>query len=266
MSLNCSKCRERLTSDNVVASKNNRDRGKPHCYCKKCLREVQAASKLRWQLRQRTFNEAKIIEFLCTHPCVDCSEGDIIVLEFDHLGDKEFCVAERTSNYKWERLSAEISKCVVRCANCHRRKTMRAANSTRSDPEKDAVWPAAKTYKRNLVRLLDYFREHPCVDCGEGDPVVLELDHVRGIKEFGVSSKMRAYSWARLLAEIAKCDARCANCHRRKTVKQLYPTCAKLNHAYGATIDSRVSLQAPASTLGRSSYLCKDRLTDRPLQ
>ena len=31
----------------------------------------------------------------------------------------------------WETLLSEIEKCVVRCANCHRRKTAREQNSIR---------------------------------------------------------------------------------------------------------------------------------------
>lgn len=64
--------------------------------------------------------------------------------------------------------------------------------------------------------LVSFFREHPCVDCGEGDPLVLEFDHLRE-KQFGIGKGMRERPWQDVLAEIAKCDVVCANCHRRRT-------------------------------------------------
>lgn len=70
--------------------------------------------------------------------------------------------------------------------------------------------------------VMDYFATHPCVDCGETDPLVLEFDHVRGRKHMAVTKMMRSgYGKDRFLAEIAKCDVRCANCHRRVTYKRL---------------------------------------------
>lgn len=71
---------------------------------------------------------------------------------------------------------------------------------------------------RNRGLLVLYRREHPCVDCGESDPVVLEFDHVRGTKVANVSTlALRLKRWDTILEEIAKCDVVCANCHRRRT-------------------------------------------------
>ena len=66
---------------------------------------------------------------------------------------------------------------------------------------------------------MAYFRDHPCVDCGETDPIVLEFDHLRD-KKFGISTGIRNRNWADVLDEIAKCEVVCANCHRRRTVRR----------------------------------------------
>jgi hypothetical protein len=68
--------------------------------------------------------------------------------------------------------------------------------------------------------IYDYLSDHPCVDCGENDPIVLEFDHISN-KIVSVSSMIRdANSWEFILCEISKCEVRCANCHRRKTARQ----------------------------------------------
>ena len=78
-----------------------------------------------------------------------------------------------------------------------------------------------KTEQRALISA--YKKDHPCVDCGESDPVVLDLDHRdRATKKFNISDCTSKAKWGTksLLAEIEKCDVRCANCHRRKTHKE----------------------------------------------
>lgn len=66
--------------------------------------------------------------------------------------------------------------------------------------------------------ITAYLTEHPCVDCGETDLEVLDFDHVRGNKTAAVSSLVRGgYSLAKIVAEAALCEIRCANCHRRVT-------------------------------------------------
>jgi hypothetical protein len=66
------------------------------------------------------------------------------------------------------------------------------------------------------AKLVEFFRDYPCADCGESDPLVLEFDH-RGNKSFNIAKGARDRNWQAVLDEIAKCDVVCANCHRRRT-------------------------------------------------
>lgn len=74
-----------------------------------------------------------IFEYLRAHPCVDCGNGDLRVLDFDHVtGTKEFCVTDAVrAGTPLDEIIAEIAKCEVRCANCHRIVTAVRANSRR---------------------------------------------------------------------------------------------------------------------------------------
>ncbi|MCL4367186.1 hypothetical protein M1563_03395 [Patescibacteria group bacterium] len=65
-----------------------------------------------------------IWEYLNMHSCVDCGEKDILVLEFDHRGNKIAEIGKVVSGYyNLSRVKQEVEKCDIRCANCHRRKT-----------------------------------------------------------------------------------------------------------------------------------------------
>lgn len=66
-----------------------------------------------------------------------------------------------------------------------------------------------KTRLENRQLIDDYLRSHPCVDCGESDYVVLEFDHVRGVKRLDVCTLVnRGCAWRTIQAEIAKCEVR----------------------------------------------------------
>ena len=72
--------------------------------------------------------------------------------------------------------------------------------------------------KKIRQQVWDYLLEHPCVDCGISDPVVLEFDHVTDDKVITISKAMqRGWAYDKILSEISKCEVRCANCHRRRT-------------------------------------------------
>lgn len=94
--------------------------GRPQCR--------QCASNTLHRRRRAKRREAreKVFAYLREHPCVDCGETDIAVLEFDHRcqATKELRVSALVcQGYKWDTIKTEIDKCDVRCANCHRRRT-----------------------------------------------------------------------------------------------------------------------------------------------
>jgi hypothetical protein len=81
---------------------------------------------------QSKINAEFLIEYLSDHPCVDCGEADIVVLEFDHQRDKLLNVSVLSrEGYSLDKLKQEIAKCEVVCANCHRRRTAKQFGSYR---------------------------------------------------------------------------------------------------------------------------------------
>jgi hypothetical protein len=76
-----------------------------------------------------------------------------------------------------------------------------------------------KVMRERTLFLIEYFKTHPCVDCGETDAVVLEFDHLRD-KLFDVGRAVRDRGWQSLLNEMEKCEVVCANCHRRRTARR----------------------------------------------
>ncbi len=80
----------------------------------------------------------------------------------------------------------------------------------------------AREYRVKLQeKFAEWLSDKFCVDCGEKDPVVLDCDHVSGEKQFNISDMIRnSKSWELILEELAKCEIRCSNCHRKRTAKQ----------------------------------------------
>ncbi|KKL03712.1 hypothetical protein LCGC14_2623380 [marine sediment metagenome] len=68
--------------------------------------------------------------------------------------------------------------------------------------------------------MLWYKMTHPCRDCGEGDPRVLDFDHVHGNKSFQLQ-EAKQKPLTEILMEIQKCDVVCANCHRLRTQERI---------------------------------------------
>ena len=103
----------------------------------------------------------------------------------------------------------------------------RAAQRRHYEANKDLYVRRARDHndrERQRVRsyLTDYLSSRSCTDCGEDDRVVLEFDHRDPSQkrfEIGQANSLRM-SLSAVIAEIEKCDVRCANCHRRRTWRQ----------------------------------------------
>lgn len=107
-----SQCKECRKGSNAVYYKNTPERN---------------AQRIAWLDGARETARNFVLEYLIENPC-PCGEGDPVVLEFDHLGDKTANISDmvmRGTNP--ERLRDEMSKCQVLCANCHRRVTAERA-------------------------------------------------------------------------------------------------------------------------------------------
>jgi len=80
----------------------------------------------------------------------------------------------------------------------------------------------AYTVKRELTdnnfqKLWEYFTKNPCVDCGEDNPIVLSLDHIRPGKSASISDLCGRVDWSKVENELTLCESRCHNCHAIKT-------------------------------------------------
>lgn len=131
---NCSVCGPQPVDQFVFK---NKSKGILQSMCKLCSSKY----KHEWHKRNKVTHNArihlnnkvaideiqkKICDYLSSHPCIDCGESDIVVLEFDHIdpSSKTMAIALlMRRSHKWETILNEIEKCVIRCANCHRRKT-----------------------------------------------------------------------------------------------------------------------------------------------
>lgn len=134
----CSKCNKAKESSEY--SWKNAAKGKQHSFCKECHSAYRHSHYLnnkdkylkkakRWNGRQTQILRKFIFEYLSAHPCVDCGNSDLRVLDFDHQGEKFMSICNMVrACYSQAMIEKEIQKCKVRCANCHRIKTFKKGN------------------------------------------------------------------------------------------------------------------------------------------
>ena len=131
----CERCKK--GKDLSEFSFKNKAKNIRHSFCKECTRlliknhynnnrEYYLIKSQKRNQYLRLMVNTYLRDYLIKHPCVDCGEKDVAVLEFDHIGEVPKFKAVSTMvrfQYPLEKIKGEIDKCEVRCANCHRRKT-----------------------------------------------------------------------------------------------------------------------------------------------
>ena len=135
----CSKCNiEKNEGEYFVKDKTN---DRLHSQCIDCYREHRKTYQKEHyrkygdvyrerarvsRARLKRHNQIELIKYMRDKACIECSENDIRVLEFDHIepSKKSFGIAWAINNGKpWDAILSEIEKCQILCANCHKKRT-----------------------------------------------------------------------------------------------------------------------------------------------
>lgn len=122
----CNKCKQ--NKDDADFHKQSRNKDGLQSVCKSCRKELDRlwykSSPKKKESNQKYYetirDEVNCYKAACG--CKYCGENEPAVLDFHHVnGDKEFSIGTSVGYRNKEVIFAEIKKCVVVCANCHRR-------------------------------------------------------------------------------------------------------------------------------------------------
>jgi hypothetical protein len=108
------------------------------------------------------------------------------------------------------------------CRACHRAyEQARQAPGGKDRARRDAR--RAARYREFRAWLWER-KSGPCTDCGSRyHPAAMQFDHLPGTEKcFEVSMSSAQRSRESVVAELAKCELVCANCHALRTYDRLY--------------------------------------------
>ena len=75
-------------------------------------------------------------EYKESHPCTDCNVNyPAYVMDFDHTRDKLYNISALINSSSMTKIKAEIAKCELVCANCHRQRTYLRLTTDSGMPE-----------------------------------------------------------------------------------------------------------------------------------
>ena len=125
----CSKCKTEKNFDEFLWK--NKSKNQKHSVCAECYKDVRKKSydanaqyykdKSRKRRKEHAFQYE---EYKKSLSCQVCGESESVCLDFHHMDSskKDFTIGSRKhSSGNFETTIKEIEKCVVLCANCHRK-------------------------------------------------------------------------------------------------------------------------------------------------
>lgn len=155
------------------------------------------AYELRWLKKKMAINRLG-------GKCSFCGEQNVLLLDFHHDLDNKEHLVSRLLSLRWDRIEAEIKKCILLCSNCHREYHCNNNN-------------IHNAYKNDL---LDTLNRSKCEKCGYRGKNLgsLSFHHVeKEDKNFIISDAINgniSLSIQEIYNEISKCKILCSNCHR----------------------------------------------------
>lgn len=132
----CSKCGKVKALSSFQLGKRKGRKPSREGRCKVCISAIQKKKHKSHNTEGRTY----IFNYLKKHPCIECGETDVLMLEFDHRHSKKFDISNGVlKKVPLHILKAEVKKCDVRCSNHHSRKTHEEKNSWRYQMVKEGM-------------------------------------------------------------------------------------------------------------------------------
>lgn len=142
------------------------------------------------------------------------------------------CIRARNQKYQSEHKDEALVQRAVRWVE--RKEQYKPARRLWAEHHRDEILQYQRDKRVSYTLFLEDVKGGtPCLDCGgEYPPDAMGFDHVLGDKVIGIT---QMWSWKRekVLAELAKCELVCANCHREHTIKRDHPKTKELREAFG---------------------------------
>lgn len=87
-----------------------------------------------------------------------------------------------------------------------------------SSEQRERQSALTNAFRLKRAAWIQSLKDSPCLDCGgRFRPEAMDFDHRASEEKAFAISKQPTLSEVRILAEIAKCDLVCSNCHRVRT-------------------------------------------------